>query len=392
MKTKVSIAHCPDYEQENINKAISNCLSAIGGIESIIKPNTKVLLKVNMISAVSPECATTTHPAVLKAVVNEVLKVGAVPLIGDSPGNAYINIDNAYEITGYKRVAQETGVKIIKFEEYGVEKIEINHAQVKYIYISRAVLDTDAIISIPKLKTHNLTYYTGAIKNMFGSVPGFNKGQMHMQAIKVSDFAEILIEIFSRTKPILSIMDGVIGMEGAGPTAGTPRQVGIIGASTDAVAIDAVFGQIIGYPPEMVPTTRIAGQKGLGESKLENIEIIGANLQDLLIKDYKLTSESTLLLKYIPQSLLNFLTPLLKKIVRVHPDVQKDKCKACHVCEKNCAVKAMNWTQTDNIPIWDEKKCIYCYCCHELCPHHAIDLKHSWLAQKIMGRFKSSSN
>ena len=383
MKSKVSIAHCEDYEQENINKAVNECLSAIGGMKNIIKPNSKVLLKVNMIAAVPPECATTTHPAVLKAVINEVLNANAIPLIGDSPGNVLLNIDKAYKITGYTQVAQETGAKIIKFEEDGLEKFDISHPQVKHIYISKAVLNADAIISLPKLKTHNLTYYTGAIKNMFGTLPGFNKGQMHVQAIKSADFAGVLVEIFSRVKPVLSIMDGVVGMEGPGPTAGTPRQVGLIGASIDSFALDAVFANIIGFPPEMVNIIRIAGEKKLGVSKLEDIEIIGANLVDLLIKDYKLPVESTLLLKYVPQGFLNLLTPLIKKIVRVHPEIQKDKCKSCHVCEKNCAPNAMKWDEVNNVPLWDEKKCIYCYCCHELCPHHAIDLKHSWLARKI---------
>lgn len=381
-KSKVSISYCKNYHQEEVDRAVDECLSQIGGIESIVKENQKVLLKVNMISASSPDQAVTTHPTIVKSMVKQVLKVGGVPLIGDSPGNAYVNMDKAFEITGFKSVALETGALLVKFTSDGIVTIpNPGNSCIKNLYISKLVLDCDVIISLPKLKTHNLCLYTGAIKNMFGTVTGFHKGEIHCYAPKPEEFARAIVDIFTNVKPKLSLIDAVVGMEGHGPTAGTPRQVGLIGASFDSVALDSVFSKIIGYNPEDIDIIKEASSRNLGVSDLNNIEILGPPLSQLIIKDYKKVKNANLILKYIPKFILNLFGPLAQKLIKIYPSLIIEKCKSCFICLEHCPVKAIS-KNNNKFPVWDYDKCIYCYCCHELCPHKAIEIKQSWLARK----------
>ncbi len=403
--SQVSIVKCDDYQQERVDQAVRESLDLIGGIKDLVHKGDRVLLKVNMLLGSKPEVAATTHPAVVKAVIQAVREAGGIPLIGDSPGNAYANVDKAYEDSGFRQAAEEMSAEIVKFESAGSRAIDVvslfkgedlsylslngRKRVVKTIHISKEVLDADVVISLPKLKTQNYTLFTGAIKNMYGAVPGFRKKEFHRLAPRPVDFATLLVDIFVATKPRLAIMDGIVGMEGHGPAGGDPRFVGIIAASTDCVSLDAVCSAIISLDPMIVDTTRIAFESGLGEARLDRIEIKGTPWHEVKVDDYKLSTNVNVWLTKAPGLLLAILKPLAKWCIKVRPRVNPEKCVRCQICVKNCPVQAMREVEVKNkkVPyssmiVIDYRKCIQCFCCHEVCPHKAVEINRNWLARK----------
>ncbi len=379
--SKVSIVRCEEYEEDKVERALRESLELIGGLEKIVKPGDRVLLKVNMLMATPPKDAVTTHPAVLRAAVKLVQERGGLPLVGDSPGNAYANIEKALEVTGFKQICRETGAEIMKFGAKGVESLACPDSDLlPNLHISREVLGVDTIISLPKLKTHNYTLFTGAVKNMFGAVTGFHKGQFHLAAPHPVDFARLIVDIFSLVKPKLAIMDGIIGMEGHGPSGGEPKKIGVIMASEDCVSLDSVSANIIGYEPHQIDIIRIASERGLGKGNLEDIEIIGAPLEEVKVKDFELASLAHNILKSVPRFLYRPLKFLTTKYIKIYPSLIREKCVSCQICQKGCPAKAI--TMVENYPLLDYDKCIKCYCCHELCPERAFKIERSWLARK----------
>ena len=380
--SKVAIVKCKDYDQLRVDEALHHSLELLGGLQKIIKPGQKVILKVNALLGEEPEAGITTHPSIVSAVVKEVKKLGAVPLVGDSPGNALGNIQQVLEKTGIKKATEEAGGEILPFQAEGITEFPSpsNSKRIKSLLLSKAVLEADLIINLPKLKTHNLTLFTGAIKNMFGSIPGFNKSKYHLLAPRSVQLSESLVDIFQITKPELNIMDGIVGMEGNGPSAGSKRNFGAIFASTDAVALDAVCSAAIGYKPFAVDTTRIAHRRGLGQGRLENIIILGTPLSEIIQKDWDRPVGLPPLTKYLPQFIYD-LTSLLTRFIRVNPVIIQEACTKCMICVNNCPTKTIH-SKEDKVEI-DLSNCIMCFCCHELCPYRAIKLERSWLVKKL---------
>lgn len=373
---QVSIIKCPNYAAQEVEAAVKQCFELFA-----IKPGQKVLIKPNVLIGLNPGAAATTHPALVSAVVKHVISCQALPFVGDSPGNAFGNIKEAFEKTGIKQAAESAGARMIYFHENGI--IELNSPSKnrfqKTLRISKPVLEMDVIINLPKIKTHNLTLYTGAIKNMFGVVPGFYKAQFHANALKPQDFAKAMVDIIEITKPGFTIMDAIIGMEGIGPSAGDPRKLGAIIASTDIVALDAIASYLIGFEPEQIDTTLEAFRRNLGEMDINKIKIIGATLKEMRQADWKHPASIYWLTKWMPEIINSLAAPLIRQL-RIDPVIDQKKCKTCLICLNNCPVKAI--TKNKQVKI-DLSKCINCFCCHELCPYKAIDLKRSWLAKLI---------
>jgi Pyruvate/2-oxoacid:ferredoxin oxidoreductase delta subunit len=242
-------------------------------------------------------------------------------------------------------------------------------------FIAEKLASADVIINLCKLKTHSLTLYTGAIKNMFGAIPGVKKGEFHKIAPKVRDFSEFLVDIFEAAKPHISIMDAVIGMEGNGPSSGQAKKFGYIIASRDAVALDAVGSYIMGYDVDEILTTEIAHQRNLGEKDFNRIKFRGIVKEDLA--QYQIILPTNRLYQSLPE----FLLKLAGKLVWIRPKANEKKCKRCGMCITNCPVKAME--SVDGFPVIDYNICIKCFCCDEICPYNAIDLQMSWLARKL---------
>jgi len=380
--SKVSILKCEDYDQEKVDKVVRESVELIGGLGDIIHPKDKVLLKVNMLNADPPEKAVTTHPAIVKAAIRLVKRAGGVPFVGDASGVAYTHKDAeiAWQKTGLKKAAEEEGAEVINFREVK----EINNPKnrkVPTLHIAKEVLDADVVISLPKLKTHSFALFTGAIKNLYGTIPGFRKKELHAKVPKPKDFAELVVDILSVVYPKLSIMDGIVGMEGNGPAAGPPRKIGVILASRDPVAVDAVASSIIGYHPFDIDIIKAAYRRGLGEARLERIDIRGASLDEVRIEDFELISNINTLLNRLPGFVLAIGKLLAPYFLKVEPEVNREKCKGCQVCVKHCPTEAMRLASS--YAKIDKKKCIKCFCCQEFCPHRAVEIKYNWLAKRL---------
>ena len=360
---KVAIVKCPDYSSQNVASAVERIFGLLG-LSQIIKPGHKVLLKPNLLTMLSPEKGATTHPEIVKAVANEVAKLGAYPFIGDSPGGIDLLYNSVIKSTGMKDI----GVPIVNFEEKGMRKFANPGGKVDPIYISNVALSFDLIINIPKLKTHELTQITCGIKNMFGCVPGLNKVNYHIEAPAREDFSEALVDLFERIKPAITIADCVVAMEGQGPSNGKLRSLGHIIASTDTVALDAICSRMIGYEPLDIHTTKIAYQRGLGEANIDNIEVLGENIP--VIKDFAHPAKISSILNQMPAFLRRLIGPVTR-LIRIRPKINRNRCVKCLACVKACPAKAIDGI-TFKI---DENKCIMCFCCRELCRYGAVGLK-----------------
>jgi uncharacterized protein (DUF362 family)/Pyruvate/2-oxoacid:ferredoxin oxidoreductase delta subunit len=373
MSSQVSIVRCDDYTQSNVDAAVRACFDHLGGLGRLVKKDQRVLVKPNLLSAKDPSRAITTHPAVVRAVTEQVRELGAVPLLGDSPGGVDRGIKRVWENTKLAQVAEQTGTKLVAFESSGVYKK--NTPEGKTYYIARPVLDADLIISLPKLKTHTLTLMTCAVKNMFGSIPGFRKAAYHKEAPKPEDFAKVIVDIFSLTKPQLTLVDAVVAMEGDGPSSGDPKYLGLLLCGTDAVAIDMVAERIMGFKQGEIDTTREARDRDLGPKSFDQIEILGENFEDIPLPQFALPSNR--LIRMIP----NFLLKLIAPFVWIRPNIIDGNCINCNICVENCPTKTIR--KGDNRPRFDYTNCINCMCCHELCPEKAIYLEKSRIAKRI---------
>ncbi|HEX9974786.1 MAG TPA: DUF362 domain-containing protein [bacterium] len=369
-KSIVSIVRCQDYEPGQVDLAIEQSIKNIGGLDQLIKQGTRVHIKPNLLTAKSPDKAATTHPSLVKSLVKRVLELGGLVTIGDSPAGISRPIEEYWQATGMEDVALETGVKLVQLEKKGVVERTVNG---KAYFIASAVAEVDVVINVCKLKTHNLTLFTGAIKNMFGAIPGFKKSEYHKQAPKVEEFSEIIVDIFSAVRPQLNIMDAIEIMEGNGPSAGRPRHLGMILASRDAVALDAIAAKIVGFEAGEILTTEKAYQRGLGEKVIDRIAILGESLGAL--GDLQIALPTNRFQNYIPASVVK----VLGKLVWVRPKPDENRCKRCGACIAICPTQAMN--PKDGFPVIDYKKCISCFCCDEVCPHNAIDQDMSWLTK-----------
>ncbi len=370
MKSKVAIVRCSSYNTEDVRKAVSRGMELMGGAETFVSQGEKILLKVNLLVGEVPEKCVNTHPAVFRAVAEMFAAKGAIVQYGDSPGFGAPHA--AAKKSGIADVAEEMKLEEADFKE-GREVFFEQGNQNKSFYIANGVLDADGLISLPKMKTHGLERFTGAIKNQFGCVVGMRKGEFHVKLPDATDFARMLVDLNSFVKPRLYIMDGIMAMEGNGPRGGTPRAMNALLFSTDPVALDATASRMINLNPLYVPTTLVGGQTGAGTFKEEEIEIVGDALKDFICMDFNVERTPVKTVKK------NSVNSFLKNRLIAKPVIQEDKCTQCGTCVQSCPVegKAINWLNGDKTkaPVYDYKKCIRCYCCQEMCPESAIVLK-----------------
>jgi uncharacterized protein (DUF362 family) len=370
----VSISKCNSYDTKEVQGAVDSCLDKLGGLSSLIKPDDRVLIKPNILIAKPPEEAVTTHPALIEAIIMVIKKAGAVPLVGDSPGGLVGNVGEHWKVTGIEEVCNRLNVEILNFESSGVYEKRING---NHYHIAKPVLDADFIINVPKIKTHGLTILTCAIKNMYGTIPGLTKVNYHKEAPKPSDFAELVVDIFALSKPGLNIVDGIIGMDGNGPSAGNPKEMGLILASTDAIAVDSLICQILGKNPLKVPTNKNAYERELGEADINKIKVLG--YQPDVVDDFKWSPNIASSLDMVP----SFISKGLMRFWWSRPVIDPEVCTKCGKCVKNCPVEALSVGV--KIPEFDYPECINCMCCMEMCPEKAVKLEKSMLS-KLLSR------
>ena len=371
LKTVVAMEKCSGYQPEELREALQRCFHPFGGAGAFISRGDRVLLKPNMLSAKAPERAITTHPEIISSMAEIVRDLGATPVIGDSPGGVLRGVERVWNNTGIRDMAKKNDIELVSFEAAGSEEIDSGGYR---FYVARPVLEADRVINLAKLKTHTLTLLTAAVKNMFGVVPGFRKSVLHKMYPKPKEFAEMLVELYSVVRPDFSIVDAVLAMEGNGPSSGEPAWLNLLLAGEDAVAIDAVSASVIGYKPGVIDSTRIAGEKGVGISVLDDIHRTGSGA-GFRAEGFELTSNTGL--RMIP----DFLVKLVKPLVWIRPEIDPAVCTGCRLCEKSCPVKVISYD--GEVCEIDSSGCVNCMCCHELCPENAVEVRMSRLARMI---------
>ena len=354
--SKVLILDCRDYG--DVEDKIARIFEEFPGQWS----GKKVLLKPNMLSNRPPERGVTTHPDIIRAATKWLLEAGAQVTVGDNPGSNGRGIN--------ERCAKGTGIADAALGCYKnisqeAVTVELKSRFTRQATVSKAVMDADILVSLPKFKTHGLTQITGAIKNAFGILVGGEKQRMHAVAGNYRNFAEVLVDIYQIRQPDLVIMDAIVGMEGNGPSSGDLRHIGKIIASDDGVAVDAVMATMMGKKPERIYLLKLAGLRGIGETDVSKLEIIG---ELDVIRDFRMPST---FICQIAGGILN--NRVYRSLTSHKPFILTDKCKSCRVCLESCPAGAISIP--GKFPLIDRKTCIWCYCCQELCPNDAIELR-----------------
>jgi uncharacterized protein (DUF362 family)/ferredoxin len=377
--TIVSIARCETYELELVRRALVEALEPLGGIGAFVQPGQRVMLKPNLLMPARPDWAITTHPTVIEAVVELVQEAGGDPFVIDSPGGPFhtgVVMRRLYHDTGLQAVSERTGVPLL----YSAASVQVSTPDgvlMKRLDLLKVYREADVIISLPKFKTHGLTAITGAIKNLFGLVPGMTKPAYHSKLADVDAFCDMLLDIVAHVRPALSVMDGVVGMEGDGPgPKGTPRRVGVLMASADCVAIDSVASQIMNMNPDHLPLFQAAKRRGWWPM---DIDIVGTPVAEVALPDFVPSRASSR--RTARDSRFTRLYHSVMRTLVPFPVPQGDRCTACRTCVRMCPRHAI--TIVDKLAVVDRKLCIRCYCCHEICPEAAIDLQYSTLGQLV---------
>ena len=378
-KTRIALMECASYDTELLMQKIQDGVNLLGGFAQWIRPGMNVLLKVNLISPMPPESAAVTHVDFVRAVVRLLKPLGCAVWVGDSSGGAIggkAQTGRSFTVSGLEAMAREEGAVIRNFDREG--PVEVQTADGTVMYLAKPVFEADFVINMPKLKTHMLALYTGAVKNLYGCVPGLMKATYHKQAQSAREFGEVVCEINKHVKPGLVIMDGVVAMDGQGPTSGKPYSAGKILIGTDPLALDAVAVRMLGRDIRELPVYAASVRDTIGEADLARIAVCGDYDAPPRLAGFKLPrvmgAEKT------PGGMLGRMIDLM----RTRPLVDDAVCKRCNVCVESCPVEAID-RATKRI---NYETCIGCMCCHEMCTYHAVKLVRANPLMRVLSRPK----
>ncbi|MFO7534554.1 MAG: DUF362 domain-containing protein [Kiritimatiellia bacterium] len=370
----VSFASCRSYGAAE--SAVRRVLEPLGGPARFFKPGQRVLIKPNLLADATPEQAITTHPEIARAVIRLAREAGALPVVADSPAGP-LRLQAVLEKTGFKALCEQEQTPFINLEQ--APSAPFSCAGFPFV-IAKPVLEADLVVNLPKVKTHTLTIFTGAVKNLYGTLPGFQKATMHKHFPSGDDMGRLLACILDIVRPGLSIADGVVGMDGNGPSGGQPVELGFLAASTDAAALDAALCRALNVPLSVVPWFR-----HLAKERYETLTLAGeppapGSLRFNLPGGWKN--------RLIPKALVRLLAPLFW----VRPVLNPQTCIRCGRCAAACPARALDH-RPGEVPRLRGPACIGCCCCHEICPVKAIEMTESPLMRLVSrGRLVSTGN
>lgn len=372
----VNIVRCDDYSEKNVVRAFDELIKLIGGLDWV-KPEMKIVIKANLVTFLKPEAAATTHPALLCELVKRLTEKGAKVVVGDSPGGIYnsLYVNRVYAATKIDEVKKYGGSLNENFEQ-SMAKFENGKVLKEFPYTSY-LDDADVIINFCKLKTHGMMGMSSAVKNLFGIIPGTKKPEFHYLYPDHNDFANMLIDLNEFLKPKLCIVDAVVGMEGNGPTAGTPRQIGAILASTNPYKLDLACASIIGLKIDDVPTLSESLKRGLIPDSIEKLDI-NDDIFKYHIENYNNVLTHRTLTFEDKKTLFG---RTATRLLQAKPNLKTDECVGCGKCAEVCPVKAIEIVNKK--AKIDRKKCIKCFCCQEFCPKGAMKVKRTVVARLL---------
>ena len=366
----VALVPCSRYDDSEVESALRKAVEQTGGLD-FINPGMRIAVKLNLVTAMKPETAATVHPSVVCALARILRDRGAEVVFGDGPGgiysSAYLRV--VYDVCGI-RSAEQFGAKLN--DDFSVMDADFPEAVMAKRFPYTAYLNkADAIIDLCKLKTHAMMGMTCAVKNFFGSVPGTSKPEFHYRFPRAEDFANALVDLYEYSKPRLCICDAVIGMEGNGPTQGTPRKIGCLLASRNGHLLDAVAADLIGFKPADIPTIKAAMERGLLPEDMSSISLYG-DPSRFRIPDFRTVPAQSsvffhVLGEGVPGKIADFVAA---RILTPFPKLDKKYCIGCGKCAQLCPAKAI--AMIDNKPRINRKICIHCFCCQEFCPKGAM--------------------
>ena len=377
MKSKVVLLPCREYDEEKIYMLLKQGLDFLGGVETLIPKDAKILLKPNLLKKAEVEKAVITHPVVVGAFARILRESGYENIVlADSCGHG--TTQAVILGTGMDTYLEKYHIPAVDYSE-GVKTDYPQGVQAKEFILPKELLEQDCVISLSKMKTHALERITGAVKNSYGFVYGFHKAKGHTQYPSADSFARMLIDLNKCVATKLYVMDGIVAMEGNGPGSGDPVSMNVLLMSTDPVALDSVFSRLVYLKPEMVPTNYHGEKMGLGTWKEEEITLLTPDGEISMadaVKKYgnpDFNVDRTEVRNNIWTRMAGALNIFQKK-----PYIEADKCVRCGICVQSCPVpgKAVDFRKgKDKPPVYDYKKCIRCFCCQEMCPKKAIKVK-----------------
>jgi len=366
--TIVSLQPCNTYDDAAVEARLRQSIEDLGGLDKYIQAGDRILLKANLLMKKKPEEATTTHPAVVKALASILIAHGASILIGDSPGGPFTEglLRGIYAASGMERVAAETGAALNR-NTAAFQKANPDGLLLKRIEMTDMLNDVDKVITVSKMKTHGMMAFTGAVKNLFGVIPGLIKAEYHLNMPSHTQFADALIDICLCVAPVLSFMDGIEAMEGHGPSGGTPRKMNVLLASNDPFALDKTACAIIGLDEARVPILTQAEARGICRAGLDGITFAGAPWTDFAVRDFDIP-ETHLVMN--PKELPRFAQKFVNRFLQPRPVFTRKTCTGCGDCAKCCPAHVIEMRGRNPYVTLDN--CIRCFCCQELCPKNDI--------------------
>jgi len=373
---RVHIDRIKSYDSEKLEQYFSTLFDR-EKLGDKLRGKESVLLKPNLLGGHKPEKGVTTHPVVMRSLIR-VLKAKRIRniRIGDSPGGT-ARIESVYEITGMKAVAEAEEVELLNFGKSGVKRLNRDGFE---LWIDSQVLEAPAIINLAKYKTHSLTMFTGAVKNLFGTVPGLKKSDYHRLYPDPERFAAMLVALYQqlRSQVVLNIVDGIWGMEGEGPSSGKPRQFGVMFASESASALDYVAAAMMGFKSKTIPTVIYSMRND--DLLTDDIEI-GQEWENFVFPKVK-RGRGSLYSSFINR-VPKFVRKLFYRLYNYYPAFNS-KCRLCRICAESCPVQVITIKDGASTPEIDYSHCIKCMCCYEFCPYGAVYIKKTLLAKIIL--------
>src|SRR4030042_1425798 len=340
-----------------VEQAVEEAIGLLGGIRAFIEPGETVLLKPNLYITKGPETGAPTDMRVVLAAARLLQAQGCRLILGECPATgSYTRPDVVFDGLGVRRLCEEHGIELNVLDRDPPVRVEVDGVVKGRCWFPQTAM-SHPVISFPKLKTHNLTTLTCAVKNLFGLQQGGTKAHHHVSVANDAEaFSQLLLDIYSgiRGQVRLNVVDAHVAMEGEGPPAGDPVDLGLIIAGADAVAVDLVASSIIGWDPMDVGTNYLAGVRGLGSRSLDEVEVVGEPVVSVRHRFRKPAIHSD-----------------GEMFVRIRMPIVSDpaRCRACGVCAKVCPGGAIT---VSDAPVFDMGRCIQCFCCVELCPHDAL--------------------